>query len=91
MEAYIFIIIIMACVVIGVIATVKYKTEILVNFLLRIVAGIVGIYLLNFILKYKGIDIGVGINSITILLVGLFGIPGFILTYSISLYFIIRG
>ena len=42
--------------------------------------GVVGMLLFNFILS--GFDLGVGVNAITALIVGLLGVPGFLLLYA---------
>lgn len=89
-EGYMFIAIIVLCCIIVGIGIMRHKMEIVVNFILRFVVGIVGIYLLNFIFSSKGIQINVGVNAVTTLAVGFLGIPGFILIYSLCFYFMIR-
>lgn len=61
--------------------------DMLLNYLLRTIMGCVAIYALNSILYATGINIGVGLNGLTILAVGVLGIPGYIMLYLISIYF----
>lgn len=61
------------------------KAEWIVNVLLRAVFGGIGIYALNTIFQYAGIQAIVGINVKTIATVGVLGLPGFFLLYGIML------
>ena len=45
--------------------------------------GIVGILLLNF--AFAGFGLAVGINALTVLVVGVLGAPGFLLLYATAL------
>lgn len=63
------------------------KIDVLLNLLLRLVFGILGIYIINKCFEYGQVPIRAGINEITILLVTFLGIPGFLLIYAIPLYF----
>lgn len=65
----------------------KRKGETILNFILRIVFGIIFIYAINKGLVYFGLSIGVGINEISLITVGLLGFPGFVLLYAVSAYF----
>lgn len=87
MENKILIGIIVTCVLLLVIGVLRHRLELLVNVLLRMVMGILGIYLLNAFLTSQSILVNVGINETTILTVGLLGLPGFMLVYGIEFYF----
>lgn len=65
----------------------KKKMELFLNFVLRIAAGALAIYLVNVILQTLKIQINVGINSYNLLAIGVLGTPGFLLLYGISAYF----
>lgn len=64
----------------------RNRIELLLNIILRMVFGVIGIYLINFILISQGIIVEVGSNITTILSVGLLGVPGLLLIYGIELY-----
>ncbi len=72
-----------ACGVVLVIVMFRKNTEILVNFLLRMVMGVIGIYFVNQFLAAQNIAIAVGLNPASLLTVGGLGIPGFALLYGI--------
>lgn len=71
------------CLALGVL---RHRLELLVNIILRMIFGIIGIYLINTLLISQNIQVNVGTNSTTILTIGLLGIPGFLLIYGIELY-----
>ncbi len=85
----ILILIIIIAVLLLIIGAVTHKVEIFINLVLKSLMGIVGIYFVNFVLVSIGLELGVGINLLTILTVGLLGIPGFILVFGIGLYYYI--
>ncbi len=87
MDSYIFIGIIAACIVFFVICLIRKRPDLIVDFGLRACIGTVGIYLLDFILKNRGLDISVGINAATILTNGLLGLPGFLMLYGLAAYY----
>lgn len=87
MENRILIGIIAACCLLLVIGILRHRLEVLVNIVLRMVMGILGIYLLNIFLKSQDIVLNVGINEMTVLTVGLLGLPGFMLIYGLELYY----
>jgi len=87
MESQIFVIIIVICVGLILFGLIKHRFDMLVNFGFRIFAGLLGIYLLNTFLTYFGLTIGVGTNGVTALVIGLLGLPGFLLVYGIAAYF----
>ncbi len=81
---YIIFISIIGLIVLGVF---KKRFDVLINYLLRIVTGLVSIYVLNTLLNNMGLDIAVGSNSFTAFLMGVLGLPGFIMMYGIAIYF----
>ncbi len=87
MDSIIFIGVIAVCLVFIVICIIRKRPELIINFGLRSCIGIVGIYIVNMILKSKGFDIGVGINGATILTNGLLGMPGFLMLYGLAVYY----
>ena len=58
----------------------------ILNFLLRMVFGAVGIKLINAILSSQNISIFVGLNLLTLLTVGSLGISGLGLLYGIAAF-----
>ena len=87
MDSIIFIGVIVACLIFIVICIIRKRPELVINFGLRCCIGIVGIYIVNMILKSKGYDIYVGINGATILTNGLLGVPGFLMLYGLAVYY----
>ncbi len=87
MESQIFIVIILICLGLIFYGIIKHRFDFLVNFGLRIFAGLLGIYLMNTLLESFALSLGVGLNGITALSVGLLGIPGFLLIYGVAIYF----
>jgi len=87
MENIILIGIIIACLVLILAYAIKRKPEMLVSFILRAVIGTAGIYLLDFVLRTKGVSINVGINMASLMINGLLGLPGFILLYGLAFYY----
>lgn len=64
----------------------EQKPHILVNFLVRAIIGIAIIFFVNEFLASKGISAQVGMNPMTFLTSGVFGIPGVALLYGITFY-----
>jgi inhibitor of the pro-sigma K processing machinery len=87
MENYILIGIIVACLVFILVCAIKRRPDLIVSFALRASLGIAGIYLLDLILRTKGVEINVGINAGSVLVNGLLGLPGFILLYGLAFYY----
>jgi len=58
----------------------------IINFLLRMVYGAIGIQVLNLLFSYLGIAVSVGLNVVSILTVGLLGINGLGLLFGIVAY-----
>lgn len=63
-----------------------HKVEAFINFVLRIVVGTLGIYIINTFLDNQGIATEVGINGFNILTIGVLGLPGFLLIYGAAFY-----
>ena len=64
----------------------RQRTAMVLHFLARSMFGIVGIYMINMLFAKMGMEIGVGINPISILTVGSLGTGGLGLLYGILLY-----
>ena len=63
-----------------------YRTQVLVNFVVRAVIGTALIFFVNQFLNARGIDIRVGMNPVTVVTSGVLGTPGVALLYGISFY-----
>lgn len=74
------------CALVLLIGTLKQKSRIVFQFLMRASVGLVCIYFFNDFLKSKDISISVGLNPISFLTVGSLGISGVALLYGIMLY-----
>ena len=64
----------------------KWFSDVIVNFFIRMIIGILIIFMVNQFLITKEIDISVGINPVTAVTVGTFGVPGVCLLYGIVFY-----
>lgn len=60
--------------------------DLILNFLLRIVMGVIALYTCNSLLSSFGIEIYLGINLLNLLTIGILGISGFGLVFSIGLF-----
>lgn len=80
------IIIIIATIVVIGIGILRKNMELLINFILRVVVGILAIYFLNEFFAMQKLSIAVGINPLTILTTGILGLPGLALLYGIVIY-----
>ncbi len=67
----------------------KNKTEILLNFMLRAIFGMIAVFLINSFLQDRGLQGSIGINLLSFVTTGILGIPGIALLYGINLYFIL--
>lgn len=67
----------------------KNWMEIMLNFLLRAVFGLIAIYLVNSFLRGRGLQAAVGINPLSFLTSGILGFPGIALLYGIRFYFML--
>lgn len=87
MENKILIIIITICIITILFSIIKDKSDVVVNFLLRLVFGTGCLYLINILVKLMNYNFNIGINQYTILLNALFGLPGFLLIFGLYFYF----
>ncbi len=87
MDKYVFIIIGLLCGATLIISIYKKSIEMFLNLMLRLVVGMVGIYLINTILSFASITNLVGLNPLNVLVIGVLGVPGFALLYGLSAYF----
>lgn len=87
MESKIFVAIIIVCVVLIIVGVIKDNYNLIINFLVRLIAGVAGIFIMNFFLERLGLLVSVGTNGYTALTVGLLGIPGFLFVYGLAMYF----
>lgn len=60
--------------------------DIALNFLLRAVLGIIGIYTCNTLLSSLGVFLYVGINAVNLLIIGTLGISGFVLVFAVAAF-----
>ena len=65
----------------------KKGAELALNFMLRLVFGMIAIFLINGYLQEKGLDACVGINALSALTSGFLGLPGVALLYGVRVYF----
>lgn len=91
MEYIILGVIIIICIGLLVFGIRRKRMEVLLNFVLRMTSGMLGIYLVNTILKSLEVGVKVGINSYNILALGILGTPGFLLIYGVSAYFSLKA
>ena len=74
------------CILVLAIGILRRKAEIVLNFLVRTVLGVLAIYVGNTVLLGAGIEQAVGINAISVLTVGSLGTGGLALLYGILFY-----
>ncbi len=74
------------CILVLLMGTMKQKEGWMTTFILRAVAGVVGICIVNTLLDSMGISVAAGINPVNILTIGTLGISGFGLVYGILFY-----
>ena len=79
-----FIIIVLA--IIMLIMAVKTNSNLILNFVLRSVAGSLLIFGINFCLESAGYSLAVGLNPMSVLTSGILGFPGVILLFGIKIY-----
>ena len=60
--------------------------QILVNFFVRAILGMALIFFVNELLESQGSSVRVGMNVLTLLTFGIFGIPGVALLYGICFF-----
>lgn len=64
----------------------KWFSDMVINFLIRMMIGVALIFLMNQFLVEKQIDIQVGLNPVTAITSGTLGVPGVCLLYGIVWY-----
>lgn len=75
-----------ACAAVLVVGVMKKKIEWVLNIFMRSILGTIAIYFINSGLATAGIDVGVGINPVTVLTSGILGFPGLAAIYGIGFY-----
>jgi len=73
------IILIIGCIIIGAMIMISQPIKFFSRMLIRGAAGIAGIFITNVLLSFAGI--AVGVNLMTVLIISLLGIPGFVALY----------
>lgn len=63
--------------------------DLLLNLVLRMIMGVIAIYVSNTLLAEMGIGIYIGINLLTLFVIGILGISGFGLVFSIAAFSIL--
>lgn len=74
------------CVLVLVMGVLKKKMQIVFQFMVRAVVGLICIYFCNEFLEIQGISVMVGLNPISFLTVGILGFSGFALLYGIMAF-----
>lgn len=72
------------CAFILLVAGWEKRAEVLKNFMLRSVAGIAVIFIMNVILEKTGVPVAVGMNPVSFLTAGILGLPGVAVLYGIA-------
>ncbi|TCT11656.1 inhibitor of the pro-sigma K processing machinery [Natranaerovirga pectinivora] len=85
-DSQVLLIIIIGCLLIMGISIVVKKTHLVVNFFLKSVVGLVGIYLMNELLESLRVNVELGLNVGNALTIGVLGLPGFVLLYLLVIY-----
>jgi inhibitor of the pro-sigma K processing machinery len=70
---------IIGCVIIAAMIMISHPIKFFSRMLIRGIIGVAGIFIANIFLAFTGI--AVGVNLMTVLIVGLLGIPGFVALY----------
>ena len=79
-------VIIVVCGAVLIMSVMKRKMEWLLNIFMRSILGTIAIYFINNGLASMGINVGVGINPLTVLTSGILGLPGLAAIYGIGFY-----
>ena len=79
-------VIIVICGAVLIMGVMKKKMEWLLNFFMRSILGMIAIYFINNGFALIGINVGVGINPLTVLTSGILGLPGLAAIYGIGFY-----
>lgn len=74
------------CVIVLAIGFLKRKAEIILNFCVRAILGVMAIYVINMMLAGAGIKVAAGIGPLSVLTVGSLGTGGLALLYGILFY-----
>ena len=74
------------CILVLAIGFLRRKAEIILNFLVRTVLGILAIYIINKAFAGAGIEVSAGLNPYSVLTVGSLGTGGLALIYGILFY-----
>ena len=64
----------------------KFFSDMIINFFIRMVIGVAMIFLINQFLASEGIVESVGINSVTMITSGTLGVPGVCMLYGMVFY-----
>ena len=64
----------------------KWFSDMIVNFFVRMVIGLTLIFLVNQLFVSKDISMSVGINPVTAVTSGVLGVPGVCLLYGVVFY-----
>lgn len=67
----------------------RNRAELLINFVLRGISGMLAIYFLNLFLESHMPAMGVGYNLVTFLTSGFLGFPGVAVLYAINFYMLL--
>lgn len=74
------------CILVLAIGFLRRKAEIVLNFVVRSILGILAIYVINKMFAGAGIEVAAGMNAINVLTVGSLGTGGLALVYGILFY-----
>ena len=74
-----------ACLLVLLVAAMRSKTQIFLNFILRAVLGLLLIYFVNSFLDGRGIPVHVGLGAVSLFVSGALGAPGVLLLYGIGI------
>lgn len=74
------------CVIVLMIGFLRRKAEIILNFAVRSILGVIAIYMINLLLESIGLEVAAGIGPVSVLTVGSLGAGGLALLYGILFY-----
>ena len=77
--------ILMMCGVLLIIVLRGKRTDLLIGFFLRALCGLVGIYIVNYMMLHFEYQGTIGVNPYTIIASGLLGLPGLFALYAIKI------
>lgn len=83
-----FLLIPIAAAIILVVSIIMKKMEWFLNFFLRICVGTIALYIAGNLMVQVSAAAQVGINVVTVLTIGLLGLPGFCLVLFLDLYYL---